>query len=113
MKREELARVPGIGAKCIERLKVGTARGGSAPVTTVSELIGVFVGMRLSGGHLDSVEQEFFAWLKEVKLIQNNCHEIVRAISERAELLVPAVMCSHESQPRRRMEMSEGSEEVL
>ena len=93
MKREELARVPGIGVKCIERLSAAT--GGSAPVATVSELIGVFVGMRLlSGGHVDSVEQEFFAWLKEVKLIKNNRHEIVRAISERAELMVPAV---HES----------------
>ena len=92
MKREELARVPGIGDKCIERL--GAARDGSAPVRTVSELIGVYVGMRLSGGHLDSAEQEFFAWLKEVKLIKNNRHEIVRAISERAEFMVPAV---HES----------------
>jgi hypothetical protein len=92
LKREELARVPGIGAKCIERL--GAATDGSAPVTTVSELIGVYVGMRLSGGHLDSAEQEFFAWLKEVKLIKNNRHEIVRAISERAEFMVPAV---HES----------------
>ena len=50
--------------------------------------------MRMSGGHLDSAEQEFFAWLKEVKLIKNNRHEIVRAISERAEFMIPAV---HES----------------
>ncbi len=92
MKQEELTRVPGIGAKCIERL--GAVRDGSAPVRTVSELIGVFVGMRLSGGHLDSAEQEFFAWLKEAKLIKNNRHEIVRAISERAEFMIPAV---HES----------------
>ena len=98
MMREELAVVPGIGKKCVKLL--GADNSGSisacgvddAAVTKVSELVGVFINIYIllaaRGAHTDSAKQNFFIWLKEVKFVSSHRHDIVRAIAERADIIM-------------------------
>lgn len=83
---EDIQSVPGIGPKAAELLA-----GGTDPVKTTYQLIGIFLLLRGEGMTSEEHCQAFYDWLSEIKGITAYRSGIVVAIAERVNLMIPGI----------------------